>query len=218
MSDIIKLNIKSKNIKAVISDEFGSKDSFVEFPDLLEREKKEQAHKRELESEHKKGYNEGQQDIKMELEKIHSEELLNQSKNFFNIISTFEEKIRVLERDYHKLVINVSKTITEKIIEKELEHDSKIQDLLIDNLRKIIGANNIIVKLNPKDFKIIESSSNKYLGSRGVAKINFEPNENIQVGGCFIESEIGNLDARVDSRIEEIVKALENKFTKIKSE
>ena len=118
MSDIIKLNIKSKNFKAVISDELSSTENFTEFPELLEREKEEQAHKLELEKEYKRGYEEGQQSVKMELEKVHSEELHNQSKNFYNIISTFEEKIKVFERDFHRLVINVSKSISEKIIGK----------------------------------------------------------------------------------------------------
>ncbi|MDX1699496.1 MAG: FliH/SctL family protein [Melioribacteraceae bacterium] len=218
MSDIVKLNIKSKNFKAVISDEIVSSEKFTEFPELLEREKKEQAHKLELENEYKKGYDEGQQLLKKELEKVHSEELLNQSKNFYNIISTFEEKIKTFEKDFHHLVINVSKRISEKIIGKELDDESKIEDLLRDNLRKIIGSNDIVVKLNPQDYNIIEGSTNKFLGSSGVTKINFEPNENIQVGGCLIESEIGNLDARVESRIEEVIKALENNFTKMESE
>ena len=218
MSDIIKLNIKSKNFKAVISDELSPSENFTEFPELLEREKEEQAQKLELEKEYKKGYDEGQQNTKMELEKIHSEELHNQSKNFYNIISTFEERIKNFERDFHSLVINVSKSISEKIISKELNYDSQIKDLLKDNLRKIIGANDVVVKLNPTDFEIIEGSSNKNLGITGVTKITFEPNEDVQIGGCLIESEIGNLDARVESRIEELIKALENNFTNIKSE
>jgi flagellar assembly protein FliH len=218
MSDIIKLNIKSKNFKAIISDELGPTDSFKEFPELLESEKEEQAHKLELEKEYKKGYEEGQQNIKMELEKIHSEELHNQSKNFYNIISTFEDRIKIFERDFHSLVINVSKSISEKIIGKELSYDPQIKDLLKDNLRKIIGANDVVVKLNPKDYEIIEGSSNKNLGITGVTKINFESNEDVHIGGCLIESEIGNLDARVESRIEQLIKALENKFTNIKSE
>ena len=68
-----------------------------------------------------------------------------------------------------------------------------IEKILDQNLRKIIGANDIVIKLNPKDHELIEKSSKEYFASSGITKIRFESNDNIQIGGCFIESEIGNL-------------------------
>jgi hypothetical protein len=87
MSDIIKLNIRSKGIKAVISDDFKIAEGFRELPEVLEKEKQVQIHKQELEKEFLRGYELGKEEMKKELEKQHSQELLNQSKDFYNIIS-----------------------------------------------------------------------------------------------------------------------------------
>jgi len=212
MSEVIKLNIKSKNIRAVITDQVNGIDTFTELPEVLEREKQEHAHKLELENEYKRGYDEGHKAAVIDLEEKHLEELLNQSKDFYKILSTFEEKIKSFENDFHKLVAKVSKKIAEKILKKELEKDSIIENILEQNLSKIIGANDIIIKLNAKDYELIQKSNKEYLKSAGISKIRFEANENIQVGGCLVESEIGNLDARVESQINELIKALENKL------
>jgi flagellar assembly protein FliH len=218
MSDAIKLNFKSKKIKAFIPDYNNNSESYTELPHIVEKEKIEQAHKHEMEEEYKKGYEDAEKNVTEELEQKHSDELLNQSKDFYSIVSTFEEKFKIFENDFHSLVIKVSQRIAEKILQKELADNTIIEKLLDQNLRNIIGANDIIIKLNPTDYKLIQKSNKQYLASSGGSKIRFESNENIQIGGCLIESEIGNLDAKVESQLNEIVKDLENSFTKIESE
>ncbi len=213
MSEVIKLNIKSKNIRAVVSDSIESSESFTEYTELLEREKEESAHKQELENEYKKGFEDGKKETKEELEKLHSEELLRQSEDFYNIIKTFEDKIKSYESDFHRLVINVVGKISEKIIKRELNQKSVIEKILNENLSKIIGANEIVIKLNPDDFNLLEKSNKEYLGVNNISKIRFETSDNIDVGGCLIETEIGNLDARIESQVNEILKTLEENLT-----
>ena len=218
MSDVVKLNIRSKGIKAIISEDLGQGDRFLDLPKVLEREKQEHAHKIELENEFQRGYQKGREEATSELEKKHSEDLLNQSKDFYNIISSLEEKFSSFEKSFHKMVIHISGKIAEKVLSNEFKYDSTVEKILVQNLGKIIGANDIIIKLNPKDYELIQKSNKEYLGSSGITKIKFESNENIQLGGCLVESEIGNLDARVESRISELLKALENNYLNEKSE
>ena len=108
MSDTVKLNIKSKNLRGIITDTTEVSEKFIELPEVIEREKQEHTHKLELEQEFKKGYEKGIEDATSELNEIHSQDLLNQSKEFYEILSTFEEKIKVFENDFHKMVIHVS--------------------------------------------------------------------------------------------------------------
>lgn len=218
MSDIIKLNIKTKKIKAFIPDQMGGVESFTELPQVLEREKQEHAHKLELENAFKKGLEQGQTDTTNKLGQHHSEDLLNQSKDFYNIISTFEEKIKSIENNFHSLVIEVSKKISEKILQHEIGLESTIENILEQNLKKIIGSNDVIIKLNPSDYELLQKSKNEHLISAGITKIRFESSKNIQLGGCLIESEVGNLDARVETQINELTRALENHFSKVEIE
>jgi len=218
MSDVIKLNIKSRNIKAVISDHAEVLNGFVELPEVLEREKQESAHKIELENEYNKGYEVGKNEITSILEQKHSDELLSQSQDFYKILASFEEKFIVFENNYHHLVLKVSQKIAEKILQKELKNYLLVEKILDQNLRKIIGTNDIVIKLNPKDNELIQKSSKEYLTSLGITKIRFEPNKNVQIGGCLVESEIGNLDARIETQITEIIKVLENSITGVELE
>ncbi len=215
MSDVIKLNIKARNIRATIADNMGQSNTFVEMPEVLEREKQEIAHKLELEQVYQKGLADGKNELEKVLEEKHSVELLNQSKDFYSIISVFEDQMKTYENEYHKLVFKVSEKIVEKILKEKLENSSVVEKILEENLRKIIGANNIVIKLNPKDHEIIEKSSKEYFASSGISKIRFQSNDNIQIGGCFIESEIGNLDARIETQVSEILRALENHFNSV---
>ena len=213
MSDIVKLNIKSKGIKAVLSDQLGKSDGFIEMPAVIEREKQEHAHKLELENEYARGFEEGKQDATVQLEEKHSKELLAQSQDFYKIISTFEESIKIFEHDFSQMVINLAERIASKVVKKEMEINSTIKQVLDDNLRRIIGANDIVIKLNPKDVELLEKGSLHNMNSAGIEKIRFESNNSVGIGGCLIESEIGNLDARVESQINELVKVLENSLT-----
>jgi flagellar assembly protein FliH len=84
--------------------------------------------------------------------------------------------------------------------------------LLKNSIKKIIGANDILVKINPKDFELLNAGSVHFLDTTDT-KIRFEISENIQQGGCFIESEVGNVDARISSQLEELNRIFKNYFS-----
>ena len=213
MSDIIRLNIKSKKFKAVIASKDENSKEFAEYSELLEKEKIENAHRIELETEYHKGYEEGKREIEKYLNEKHTQEMLNQAEEFYKILKTFEDKIKSYDNNFHKVVIGVSQKISEKILKRELENKSTITEILDKHLSKVIGANDIIIKLNPSELEIIEKTSREKMDKIGISRIRFEPNEAIQRGGCLIETEIGNLDARIDNQINEITKELETELT-----
>ncbi|PID62479.1 MAG: hypothetical protein CR986_01550 [Ignavibacteriae bacterium] len=208
MSNVVKLSLKTKKIKAFVPD----KDEIKTFSDDNSRVKevKEDLHKKELESEYLKGYENGRIETTKLLEEKHSEEILTKTKEFYSILSSFENQFKIFENRYHKIVIEVAKKISEKIIVRELNEETSIEKILEQNLKKIIGANDITIKLNPKDLAVIENDNQNIIKSAGFTKVRFEQSDNIEIGGCLIESEIGTIDARIKSQINEIVKALEN--------
>ncbi|MCB0743050.1 MAG: hypothetical protein KDC67_04040 [Ignavibacteriae bacterium] len=214
MSDTIRLNIKSKNIKAVFTQQNEESKEFSDYSDLLEKEKIENAHKIELETEYSKGFEAGKKEVEKLLTEKHNQELLEQSNEFYKILKSFEEKIIFYENSFHKIVIKVSQKISEKILHREIDNKSTIEEILEQNLSKIVGANDITIKLNPAELKIVEKTSKEKISSFGISKIRFEANDSIKKGGCLIETEIGNLDARIDNQISEIIKSLENSLTK----
>ncbi|MBK8945013.1 MAG: hypothetical protein IPM32_07025 [Ignavibacteriae bacterium] len=218
MSDKIRLNIKSRNLKAIIQKKDEENKAFYDYAELLEKEKVENAHKIELENVYKNGFEVGKQNAEEKLSEKHNQELIEQAEEFYKIIKTFEDTIKQYENNFHKIVINVAQKISERIIKREIEQKNIITEILEQNLSKVYGANEITIKLNPSDFKIVEKTNREKMSSFGISKIKFEPSESITKGGCLIETEIGNLDARIESQINEIIKSLENKLTKTNSE
>ncbi len=204
MSDVIKISVKSKKVKAVIgqlAEEIVEKDEKHEEKDIINEQ---------LEEKYKKGFQEGYEKAKEELEKTYTDKLVEQSKEFYVILSSFEEKLEAYENELTKIIINTSVKIAEKILEKELEEKSIIDNILKNSLSKILGANEMMIKLNPKDYDLLEKNDLIKKLDTGLAKIKIKKDENIKIGGCVVESEIGNVDSRISTMLEEIERQLSN--------
>ncbi len=214
MSDVIKLNIKKKNVKAIISGGRDDNSGFTEFSQVVSNDELEKVSKSEVDEAYKKGYEDAKREITENLNQIHESELLKQSEEFYNIISTFEETISKYHSDFHKLVINVSQKIAEKILKRELKDKSIIEEVLNNSIHKIIGANEVVVKLHSLDFERLNKNDKIKIMTQGMNHIKFEIDDNIDIGGCLIETEIGNLDAQINSQLNEISNALENIIVK----
>ena len=63
-------------------------------------------------------------------------------------------------------------------------------------------------KLNPEDYRLIEQTKD-VINIELFSKIKFEESENIENGGCFIQTEIGDIDARISVQLSELKKELD---------
>ncbi len=204
MSDVIKISVKSKKVKAVIGElkeEIVEKNDNTEEKDII---------KEQLEEEYQKGFQAGYEKAKEELEKTYTDKLVEQSKEFYTILSSFEEKLKTYEDELKRIIINTSVKISKKILEKELSQNSIIETTLKNSLGKILGANEMVIKLNPKDYELLEKNDLIKKLDTGLAKIKINKDENIGIGGCVVESEIGNVDSRISTMLEELERQLSN--------
>jgi len=204
MSDTLKISIKSKRIKAVIADKR------VEFIESEEVSKKEDIIAEQLEMRYQNGFQEGYEEAKKELEKNFTDKLISQSEEYYKILSNLENKISDYETEFDEIVARVSIKVAEQILHRELKEQSTIVSVLKASLSKILGANKIMIKVNPKDFDLLNTSDIVNKLNAGLAKIKIEIDDNIEIGGCVIETEIGNVDGRISTQINEIKKRFEN--------
>ncbi|OGU35950.1 MAG: hypothetical protein A2068_10615 [Ignavibacteria bacterium GWB2_35_6b] len=205
MSDVIRLNIKSKTLKAFVPEHGVDFSQFSAFT-------QEDSLNKEMERRFQNGFNEGFEKAKNDLENEYSEELLKKTEEFYQILASFEQKIIDYEKTFDEIVIKVAVKISEKIIHREIENKTVIHDTLKEAVRKILGANEILIKINPEDYKGISLDGTHKDLERNFSKIRFEQDNNIDPGGCLIETEVGNVDARIASQLDEISKQLENNF------
>lgn len=203
MSDTIRLNIKSKTLRAFVPEQGADFSQFSVFSH-------EDSLQKEMEKRYQNGFDDGLKKAKEDMENEYSEELLKKTEEFYQILASFEQKIIDYEKTFDEIVIKVATKIAEKIVHREIENKTVIQKTLKEAVRKILGANEILIKINPEDYKGISLDGTHKDLEKNFSKIRFEQDNNIDPGGCLIETEVGNVDARISSQLDEISRQLEN--------
>lgn len=205
MSSIIRLKSKAKNLKTDFSGEYAV-DPVGELDTEVER-------KREQQLKFEKAFQEGYEAARQEMQNEYEAQLIKKAEEFYRILSSFEEKLSYYDAAIPEVISSVSLNIAEKVISSQLENKSTIENTIKTALQKIIGANSISIKINPKDYELLNVGGSMNFLDGTDTKVRFEVNENIQAGGCFIESEVGNVDARISSQLEELNRIFQNNFS-----
>jgi flagellar assembly protein FliH len=200
MSDVIKISKRPTNIIAYSN-------AASVFQTSAEQEKEN--YQIALHNQYTKGFSDGQKAIKEKIEYEYNEKLLKKYSELNNIISDLNDKAVQLDTQFDELVMNVSFVLAEVIIRRQIEKESIIKDVLDESLRKVLGANEIIVRLNPRDYESIIEEGKSFQMKDSFSQIKFEQDDRIELGGCFIESEIGNADGRISSQLNELKRKLE---------
>lgn len=208
MSSVIKVNLKSRKLDVKVKESRFDKNA--ETVDL--REKEEAILKSHIDKAYKEGFEAGSASTAAELTQKFNFELKKKFEMLEAIFGNFEENISEYEIAFDKVVSELSILIAEKIIHREVEFAPILPNILKESLKKVIGANKIIVKLNPGELEMIEADSENLLSKSSLTNLSFEADDRIQKGGCLVLSEIGNVDARVSAQLSEIEKSLEAKY------
>lgn len=200
MSDVIKFSKRPINISS-----YSSNANVFHTSEEQEKENIQSA----LHSQYKKGFEDGQVAVKDKTEREFNERLLKKYSELNNLISDLNDNSIQLESQFEQLVMNVGFILAETILKREIERESIFKEVLDESLRKVLGANEIIVRLHPKDYESIVVEGKSFQMKDSFSKIKFEKDDRIELGGCFIESEIGNADGRISSQLNELKRKLD---------
>jgi flagellar assembly protein FliH len=202
MSSIIRVNAKSKRLNVSMKNPLEKSG--------IEIEKEEGFFQKQLQQYYEKGYNDGQKTASEKLEKDYNDKLAKKFEYIKEIISDFNKTVAEYDKSFEKIIINIALIIAEKIVQREILQGPIIDSVLKDSLKRVIGSNKILVRLHPSDLEIINQDSGNLFIDDSFSKIKFESDERIELGGCFIETEIGNVDARISSQFNEMKKLFES--------
>jgi len=200
MSSVIKMGKRGVNLKIKVSDHGSSfeSESEDEYNQRLEEEKREQI------------FNAGREEAIRELQANYTQSLHQKFLEYETMMKSIKEQMDVYSESFDKIVIDTSFLIANKIINNSISESPIITDTIKNSLSKIIGANNIVFRLNPSDIELIKETEESFLDNNSYSNLKFEADARIEIGGCFVESEIGNVDARISSRLNELKNTLKN--------
>lgn len=167
-------------------------------------ESQEDFFKRQLDEAYKQGFEAGKIAAFNELEKEFTKRLALRSEQFEDYIKSINKKIEEYERSLENILLELAFLFSEKIIKREIAKESTIVETIRSSANKLAGAVKIVIKLNPQDYEFIKATNSNILSGESFSKIVFEKDDKIEAGGCIVESEIGNVDARVNSQFSEL--------------
>jgi len=200
MSDVIKLSKHSNRSTFKVAGIGNSNIKEESEPDLL---------KKQLDDYYRMGYKEGQEKTKRDLEQDFSNKLIRKYEEVYNILQQYDENLLEMEKAFERLVIDTAYEMAKKIVQREIEDRTIINENVKVAINKIIGANEVRLKLNPEDIEALSVDSKNMINSSSFTKIKIESDDRIEKGGCLIETEIGNVDARVSTQLTELKRKLE---------
>ncbi|MCK9210207.1 MAG: FliH/SctL family protein [Ignavibacteriaceae bacterium] len=202
MSNVLQLNVKPGKLNFKIKNS-----SFEEKDDAIAQEN---SFEKQLQQNYENGFSDGQNAIRKELEANHERRLFEHKQMLQSVVASLNEKLVDYDQQFEAMVVNLSFLISEKIIKREIETKTIIDETLKDALKKVLGANKVIIKLNKTDLEHIRKNSQGIFNDDIFSKITFESEERIESGGCLVETEIGNVESRIALQISELKKQLEH--------
>ena len=216
MSDHIKPFI----LPEIVKDRLFTQDSFIfkqkkqEIEHLLEKAKKEAEiiKKKAYEEGFIRGKNEG-----LELEKKRLSEIVHNLINGLSEINYLKEKmVKQLEKNMIILIKEISKKV---ILNETFTNKEIVKNLIKQALQQLIDKTHVDIKVSPQDFEYLLKFKKKFLEEvEGLKHINIIKEKKVKPGGFIIETDAEILDGRIEKRLENIFKAIEEQSEMIRNE
>lgn len=166
----------------------------------------ERSLKKNGEESHKQGYEQGYVEG---LEKGRDEARAVLTQFDRAIKNAVEQRSVLLENARSKileLVVQISRKVTFEAIEADREATVTMINRIIDQL---VDRSKLKIKVHPDYLPIMEQNIDRFLiNSTAIKEIVFEADPRVRMGGCFIETPSGDIDARLESAFEVVGEAI----------
>ena len=161
----------------------------------------EEAEKRAFEEGYAQGRSDGQVCGKKEIEPT-----LKKFEQALAELYLLKQNISVLAE---KEAVDLSMAIAKKIVGNEIAvNKDVISHVVKEALQKVRGHENIKIKLNPDEIQIVKESNNELKNiANCVEDIKIIGDHTISPGGCIIETNIGDIDARIEKQFKVVEEA-----------
>ena len=155
----------------------------------------------EKEQAYRSGFEDGKEIMREEQEMV--------IQLFLNLIEELKKQREEYLKSVEKEMVRLSLEIASKVIQQKIEQDEKvILKNLKHALKHLLDKGRIIIRLNPADLEIVSKHSKEIKSAEGLKELILEEDSKITRGGCLIHSELGHIDAQIETQLEMIGKAL----------
>lgn len=180
-----------------------------EMEEREKRNKDEEDRIRELESAKEEAYEKGRREAEdnfaLEIEKLRNE--------YASLVTMFRDAVRQLTDTREKIwqesepeIIKLILAISKKIVGYEIDTNGiNVVKHVVKEALSCVGEKRIVaVRLSPDDLKKIDEQEPKIM-DQGIKMVE---DRTIVSGGCIVETDFGSVDSQMETRWEEILKAV----------
>lgn len=177
----------------------------------MARQTFEESHKKGYEEGTSQGYeagfNEGQQkaladmrqSMQLSLEKAEG------------IIKTAEHEASQMILDSERQIVEISLAVASKVLARELEENpTAILPIVKEALAKVRDQDQIVIRVNPEDYEMVLMAKRDLqlmVGRENAVGVSVD--HTVAQGGCVIDTALGTVDARLDTKLELVHRAIQ---------
>ena len=112
-------------------------------------------------------------------------------------------------RETEQDLLRLSIRLTEKILGREMKFDkTAVADIVATALQNARQQEKLTVRVNPSDLPTIEDEMKNFSRNGRTQYMDFIADPRVSEGGCLIESEVGTIDARLETQLRVLERAL----------
>lgn len=147
-----------------------------------------------------RGFAEGQG----KLEDVARQQIEETMTRYANALAEIAGLKGVLRTQVEEEVVRLAVAVAKKIVYREIHLDATIiQTLVRIALDRVSGKSAVTVRLSPVDYEYMLARHDELTQMEG-REIAFVPDNTITQGGCLIQTESGDIDARIEEEFAEV--------------
>jgi flagellar biosynthesis/type III secretory pathway protein FliH len=138
-------------------------------------------------------------------------------KQFEPVFRGFQQALAELERvkkeirfQAEKETVELALAIAKTVVCHEIHTNrSVVVNVIREALKNVVDLEHVKIRINPVDLALINGKEEQLLNPAGeIEKISFEEDDAIQRGGCVIETNFGDIDARIERQLRVVEETL----------
>jgi flagellar assembly protein FliH len=157
-----------------------------------------------------KGFAQGEKDG-LELGNKKSLKIAENIENFLIEVNRIKKDII---KHHEREILEIIFAIAKKIVHCQLNSDDKIiKDAVLEALNLAVEKSDLILKVNPEDLDHIEKLRPEiFTEFKEIKSVTITSDPSVTRGGCLLETPYGDVDARIETRLDKIYQCLEGVF------
>lgn len=152
-----------------------------------------------VEEARQQGYAQGYRDGLEALEAAKRQYALQISAQMGQIVAAFDEQTQGLEAQWAGALVQTAVTLARQVVRSEIaQRPDCVTQVAQDAVGALIlSARHLRLRLNPADLPLVEAGCADLMHARAVM---LQGDATVQPGGCVVESDLGQVDARIETR------------------